>query len=96
MPRLEDMLLESGKVSRDDLRRIQLVQQERGETLERLLVELGFMSEDDLLPVLAEYYQAPPHECAGLPAAAARLVRDKHRFVCAKRGSVPWRSRMVA
>ena len=30
MPRLEDMLLESGKVSRDDLRRIQLVQQERG------------------------------------------------------------------
>ena len=59
MPRLEDMLLESGKVSQDDLRRIQLVQQERGETLERLLVELGFMSEDDLLPVLAEYYQAP-------------------------------------
>ena len=59
MPRLEDMLLESGKVSQDDLRRIQLVQQERGETLERLLVELGFMSEDDLLPVLAEYYHAP-------------------------------------
>ena len=59
MPRLEDMLLESGKVSQDDLRRIQLVQQERGETLERLLVELGFMSEDDLLPVLAEYYRAP-------------------------------------
>ena len=59
MPRLEDMLLESGKVSQDDLRRIQLVQQERGETLERLLVELGFMSEDDLLPVLAAYYQAP-------------------------------------
>ncbi len=53
------MLLESGKVSQDDLRRIQLVQQERGETLERLLVELGFMSEDDLLPVLAEYYHAP-------------------------------------
>ncbi len=53
------MLLESGKVSQDDLRRIQLVQQERGETLERLLVELGFMSEDDLLPVLAAYYQAP-------------------------------------
>ena len=36
------MLLESGKVSQDDLRRIQLVQQERGETLERLLVELGY------------------------------------------------------
>ncbi len=59
MARLEEMLLESGKVSKDDLRRIQLVQQERGETLERLLVELGFMSEDDLLPVLAEYYRAP-------------------------------------
>ena len=65
------MLLESGKVSQDDLRRIHLVQQERGETLERLLVELGFMSEDDLLPVLAAYYQAHPHERAGLSAAAA-------------------------
>ncbi len=59
MARLEEMLLESGKVSKDDLRRIQLVQQDRGETLERLLVELGFISEDDLLPILAEYYRAP-------------------------------------
>jgi general secretion pathway protein E len=59
MTRFEEMLLASGKVSTDDLRKVQRVQQERGEPLERLLVELGFMSEDDLLVLLAEYYQAP-------------------------------------
>jgi general secretion pathway protein E len=59
MTRFDEMLLASGKVSTDDLRKVQRVQQERGEPLERLLVELGFMSEDDLLVLLSEYYQAP-------------------------------------
>ena len=59
MSRLDEMLLATGKLSSDDLRRVQLVQQERGEPMERLLLELGFMSEDDLLPVLADYYRAP-------------------------------------
>ncbi|MBI3300694.1 MAG: Flp pilus assembly complex ATPase component TadA, partial [Deltaproteobacteria bacterium] len=59
MTRFEEMLLASGKVSIDDLRKVQRVQQERGEPLERLLVELGFISEDDLLVLLAEYYHAP-------------------------------------
>ena len=31
------------------------LQQERGERLERLLLDLGFISEDDLLPLLASY-----------------------------------------
>lgn len=59
MTRFEEMLLASGKVSTDDLRKVQRVQQERGEPLERLLVELGFVSEDDLLIFLAEYYHTP-------------------------------------
>ena len=59
MSRLDELLLATGKLSSDDLRRVQLVQQERGEPMERLLLELGFMSEDDLLPVLADYYRAP-------------------------------------
>ncbi|MBM4257091.1 MAG: type II secretion system protein GspE [Deltaproteobacteria bacterium] len=59
MTRFESLLLATGKISIEDLRRVQRVQQERSESLERLLVELGFLSEDDLLNFLAEYYQAP-------------------------------------
>jgi general secretion pathway protein E len=57
MTRFEELLLGTGKVSTDDLRKVQRVQQERGEPLERLLVELGFLSEDDLLQLLADYYR---------------------------------------
>ena len=59
MTRFESLLLATGKVSVEDLRRVQRVQQERSESLERLLVELGFLSEDDLMNLLSEYYQAP-------------------------------------
>ncbi len=59
MTRFEQLLMDSGKVSADDLRRVQHVQHERSEPLERLLVELGFLSEDDLLTLLSHYYGAP-------------------------------------
>jgi general secretion pathway protein E len=59
MTRFEHLLLDSGKVSSEDIRKVQHVQHERSEPIERLLVELGFLSEDDLLTLLAEYYNAP-------------------------------------
>jgi general secretion pathway protein E len=59
MTRFEEKLLASGKVSADDLRKIHRVQLERSEPLERLLVELGFLSEDDLMALVAEHYGAP-------------------------------------
>jgi len=49
---LEQLLLEDGRVGADDLRKIKRLQQERGERLERLLLDLGFISEEDLLPLL--------------------------------------------
>jgi general secretion pathway protein E len=52
---LEQLLLEQGRISPDDLRKIKRLQQERGERLERLLLDLGFISEEDLLPLLAVY-----------------------------------------
>ncbi len=73
MSRLDKMLLSTGKLSTDDLRRVQLVQQERGEPLERLLLELGFISEDDLLPVLANYYQTPLIGVGDFPQAPPDL-----------------------
>lgn len=58
MTRFEQILLDSGKVSGEDLRKVQHVQHERSEPVERLLVELGFLSEDDMLALLSEYYNA--------------------------------------
>src|SRR5262245_43408037 len=52
---LEQMLLEQGRVSPEDLRKVRKLQQERGERLERLLLDLGFISEEDLQPLLARY-----------------------------------------
>ena len=52
---LEQLLLEQGRISSDDLRKVKRLQHERGERLERLLLDLGFISEDDLLPLLAAY-----------------------------------------
>ncbi len=73
MSRLDTMLLATGKLSADDLRRVRQVQQERGEPLERLLLELGFMAEDDLLPVLADYYHAPLIGVRDFPQAPPEL-----------------------
>src|SRR5205807_146523 len=52
---LEQLLLEQGRIGADDLRKIKRLQLERGERLERLLLDLGFISEEDLLPLLAAY-----------------------------------------
>src|SRR5438552_18518186 len=52
---LEQLLLEQGRIGPDDLRKVKRLQQERGERLERLLLDLGFISEEDLLPLLSAY-----------------------------------------
>src|SRR5262247_1708697 len=56
---LEDLLLEQGRIGADDLRKVKRVQQERGERLERLLLDLGFISEEDLQPLLSTYLGVP-------------------------------------
>jgi general secretion pathway protein E len=52
---LEQLLLDQGRISPDDLRKVRKLQQERGERLERLLLDLGFISEEDLQPLLSSY-----------------------------------------
>src|SRR5438128_4916746 len=52
---LEQLLIEQGRITQDDLRKVKRLQQERGERLERLLLDLGFISEEDLLPLLSAY-----------------------------------------
>jgi general secretion pathway protein E len=56
---LEELLLGRGRVSAEDLRKVRMLQQERGERLERLLLDLGFISEDDLISLLGEHLGVP-------------------------------------
>src|SRR5947207_9890288 len=70
---LEQLLLEQGRLSQDDLRKVKRLQQERGERLERLLLDLGFISEEDLLPLLATYLGVEPVHRRDFPTAPVPL-----------------------
>ena len=78
---LEQLLLEQGRISVDDLRKIKRLQQERGERLERLLLDLGFISEDDLLPLLATYLGVEPVHRRDFPPVAVPLGELKLKFL---------------
>jgi general secretion pathway protein E len=65
---LDEALLASGKVSIDDLRKVRRFSAEKGERIERMLVELGFLSEDDLLPILASYHGVAMIRASQIPA----------------------------
>ncbi|MBI2986164.1 MAG: type II secretion system ATPase GspE [Deltaproteobacteria bacterium] len=52
---LAERLVERGLVSAEEMERIRKLQQEQQAQLARLVVELGFVSEDDFLPVLSDH-----------------------------------------
>ena len=54
--RFDQAILATGKVSPDDLRRVRKFAAEKGERVDRMLVDLGFLSEDDLVPLLARFH----------------------------------------
>jgi len=70
---LDEALLGSGKVSVDDLRKVRRFSAEKGERVERILVELGFLSEDDLLPILANYHGVAMARASDVPAEPPAL-----------------------
>jgi len=70
---LDEALLGSGKVSADDLRKVRRFSAEKGERIERMLVELGFLSEDDLLPILAAYHGVTMTRASEIPAEPPAL-----------------------
>jgi general secretion pathway protein E len=72
-------LLSSGKVSADDLRKVRRFSHEKGERIDRMLVDLGFLSEDDLLPILSRYYDVElvrGNELPQEPPAVEELTVD--------------------
>ncbi len=78
---LEELLVERGRVSVEDLRKVRRLQQERGERIERLLLDLGFVSEEEFLPVLSEYLGVPMISRADLPREAPEIAGLNPRFL---------------
>ena len=77
---LEQLLLEQGRLSVDDLRKVKRLQQERGERLERLLLDLGFISEDDLLPLVSAYLGVEAVHRRDFPAVPVPLGSVNLKF----------------
>jgi general secretion pathway protein E len=78
---LEQILLDQGRITADDLRKVKRLQQERGERLERLLLDLGFVSEDDLQPLLAAYLGVPSVTRKEFPAEPVPLGRLNLKYL---------------
>ena len=82
---LEETILASGKVSQDDLRKVRRFSVERGERLERVLVDLGFISEDDLLPLMGDYYGVETMEADDIPGSPPAIESISVEYMRASR-----------
>ena len=74
---LGERLVKQGIISPDDLKRVNRLQDEQHTSFVRLVVELGFVSEDDLLPVLSEHLSIPYLSLKEFPStslSASRLI----------------------
>lgn len=78
---LEEILVDRGRVSPEDLRKVRRLQAERGERIERLLLDLGFVSEDDLLPVYSEHLGVPLVARKELPSDAVEVPGLNVKFL---------------
>jgi general secretion pathway protein E len=64
---LAEQLIERRLLSDEEMDRVMKLQQEQQAPLIRLIVELGFLSEDDLLPVLRDHFDIPIISLRDLP-----------------------------
>jgi general secretion pathway protein E len=70
---LAERLVERKLLSGDELERVVKLQQEQQTPFTRLIVELGLLSEDDLLPVLRDYFNIPLYSLKDEPLTPAPL-----------------------
>jgi len=68
-----ERLIERKLISSDELERVIKVQQEQQTPLTRLVVELGFLSEEDLLPVLRDHFELPLISLKDFPPTALAI-----------------------
>jgi general secretion pathway protein E len=64
---LSERLVERRLLSSEELERVSKLQTEQQSPLTRLVVELGFLSEEDLLPVLRDHFEIPVMSLRDIP-----------------------------
>jgi general secretion pathway protein E len=79
--RLDRAVLATGKVSLDDLRKIRRFAAEKGERVDRMLVDLGFLSEEDLLPILAAVHGVDLVDAADIPDSPPAIEKLRVDFM---------------
>ena len=79
--RLGEILLARGQLTPDELERALELQKERGDKLGRVLVDLGFVAQRDVLNALAEQLQIPIAAIAGPPPVTPETERLPARFL---------------
>jgi general secretion pathway protein E len=79
--RLGEILLAKSQISPEDLEKALELQRERGEKIGKILVDLGFIAQRDVLAALSEQLQLPLVPIEGAPFTAPELQGLSPRFL---------------
>jgi general secretion pathway protein E len=79
--RLGEMLMARGQISQEDLDRGLELQKERGDKIGRILVDLGFLAQRDMLAALAEQLEIPLVTVEGAPLVTPETESLSVRFL---------------
>src|SRR5579863_2219346 len=79
--RLGEILIERRQITQEDLDRALELQRERGDKLGKILVDLGFVAQRDILSALAEQLQIPVLSIEAPPAVSPELETLSPRFL---------------
>ena len=71
---LGELLVERGKIEPEKLQRARRLEQDSGERLGALLVQLGMLAERDLAETLAEEFRAPAEQAVKVDLALRRVA----------------------
>jgi general secretion pathway protein E len=79
--RLGEILIERKKIEPDELERALELQQERGDKLGKILVDMGLIAQRDVLAALSDQLGVPLVTIEAPPPAAAEIDGLSHRFL---------------
>src|SRR5690349_12508468 len=79
--RLGEMLIARQQITQEDLDRALELQKERGEKLGKILVDLGFIAQRDVLAALSDQISVPLVAIEGPPAVSPETEKLSPRFL---------------
>ena len=79
--RLGEILIERKKIEAEDLERALELQQERGDKLGKILVDMGLIAQRDVLAALSDQLGIPLVTVDGAPPSAPEIDGLSHRFL---------------